>query len=143
MVQGGGLVPLEGVLAAARDCASIADVEAIAFPQEGIVRDPGTAALLRAALEAGAQVVGGVNARKAGTRVDFDATVLPVFATVAEAMAETGADVAGGFVPPAFPTDSVTGAIDAGIPPALDPPAGVAVRASGRRSAPSMPNTSR
>ena len=56
----GGLVPLEGVLAAARDCASIADVEAIAFPQEGIVRDPGTAALLRAALEAGAQVVGGM-----------------------------------------------------------------------------------
>jgi cytosine deaminase len=56
----GGLVPLEGVLAAARDTAPIADVEVIAFPQEGVLRDPGTADLMRAALEAGAQVVGGM-----------------------------------------------------------------------------------
>ncbi|MDQ6917837.1 MAG: amidohydrolase family protein [Candidatus Dormibacteraeota bacterium] len=56
----GGLVPLEGVLAAARDCASIADVEVVAFPQEGILRDPGSAELMRAALEAGARVVGGM-----------------------------------------------------------------------------------
>ncbi len=56
----GGLVPLEGVLAAARECASIAEVQVIAFPQEGILRDPGAADLMKAALEAGAQVVGGM-----------------------------------------------------------------------------------
>jgi cytosine/creatinine deaminase len=56
----GGLVPLEGVLAAARDCAGIAEVQTIAFPQEGIVRDPGTAELMVAAMEAGADVVGGM-----------------------------------------------------------------------------------
>ena len=44
-------------------------------------------------LASGTNVVGGVNARKAGTKVDFDGTTLPVFGTVAEAMAETGADV--------------------------------------------------
>jgi cytosine deaminase len=56
----GRLVPLEGVLAAARDTAAIAEVEVIAFPQEGILRDPGASDLMRAALEAGAQVVGGM-----------------------------------------------------------------------------------
>ncbi|MDT4940187.1 MAG: succinyl-CoA synthetase alpha subunit, partial [Pseudonocardiales bacterium] len=67
-------------------------------------------------LASGAQVVGGVNARKAGTKVDFGGTTLPVFGSVAEAMAETGADVTVGFVPPAFTKDSVVEAIDAGIP---------------------------
>ena len=56
----GGLVPLEGVLAAARDCADIAEVQTIAFPQEGIVRDPGAADLMVAAMQAGADVVGGM-----------------------------------------------------------------------------------
>ena len=37
----GGLVPLEGVMAAAADCADIAEVRTIAFPQEGLLRDPG------------------------------------------------------------------------------------------------------
>jgi cytosine deaminase len=56
----GGLVPLEGVLAAARDCADIAEVRTIAFPQEGILRDPGAAALLAEAMTRGADVVGGM-----------------------------------------------------------------------------------
>ena len=56
----GGLVPLEGVLAAARDCVAIAEVQTIAFPQEGILRDPGTAELMVAAMQAGASVVGGM-----------------------------------------------------------------------------------
>ena len=56
----GGLVPLEGVVAAARDCADIAEVQTIAFPQEGIVRDPGTADLMVAAMQAGADIVGGM-----------------------------------------------------------------------------------
>ena len=48
-------------------------------------------------------VVGGVNPRKAGTRVDFPGGVsVPVFGGVAEAMAATGADVTVIFVPAAF-----------------------------------------
>ena len=53
-------------------------------------------------LASGAQVVGGVNPRKAGTKVDFDGASLPVFGSVADGMAETGADVSVLFVPPAF-----------------------------------------
>jgi cytosine deaminase len=56
----GGLVPLEGVLAAAKECEGIAEVRTIAFPQEGILRDPGAAELMVAAMEAGADVVGGM-----------------------------------------------------------------------------------
>lgn len=56
----GGLVPLEGVLAAAADHADIAEVRTIAFPQEGLLRDPGAYDLMEAALEAGAEVVGGM-----------------------------------------------------------------------------------
>ena len=71
-------------------------------------------------LKAGTNVVGGVNARKAGTTVshvakDGAAVDLPVFATVAEAMAATGADVSVVFVPPAFAKGAVIEAIDAGI----------------------------
>ena len=39
----------------------------------------------RRMLASGANVVGGVNARKAGTKVDVDGASLPVFANVAEA----------------------------------------------------------
>jgi succinyl-CoA synthetase alpha subunit len=66
-------------------------------------------------LASGSKVVGGVNARKAGTKVDVDGTVLPVFGTVAEAIADTGADVSVLFVPPPFTKDAVVEAIDASI----------------------------
>src|SRR5712691_668689 len=56
----GKLVPLEGVLAAAADCADIAELQTIAFPQEGLLRDPGAYGLMEAAMELGAQVVGGM-----------------------------------------------------------------------------------
>jgi succinyl-CoA synthetase alpha subunit len=69
----------------------------------------------RRMLKAGTNVVGGVNPRKAGQSVDFDGTVLPVFANVAEAMERTGADVTVVFVPPAFAKAAVIEAIDAGI----------------------------
>ena len=81
----------------------------------------------RRMLASGAAVVGGVNARKAGTSVDVEGTTLPVFGTVAEAMAETGANVAVGFVPPRFTKDSVIEAIDAEIPLAVVITEGVAV----------------
>ncbi|MGY4857978.1 succinate--CoA ligase subunit alpha [Cryobacterium sp. AP23] len=66
-------------------------------------------------LKAGTQIVGGVNARKAGTTVVHGNVELPVFGTVAEAMAKTGADVSIAFVPPAFTKDAVIEAIDAEI----------------------------
>ncbi|TDE97585.1 succinate--CoA ligase subunit alpha [Occultella glacieicola] len=71
-------------------------------------------------LASGTTVVGGVNPRKAGTTVDFDidgtTTSVPVFGTVADAVATTGADVSVIFVPPAFTKDAVIEAIDAGVP---------------------------
>ena len=67
-------------------------------------------------LKAGTQVVGGVNPRKAGSTVDVDGVQVPVFATVAEAIKETGADVSIAFVPPAFSKDAIIEAIDAEIP---------------------------
>jgi succinyl-CoA synthetase alpha subunit len=79
-------------------------------------------------LAAGTNVVGGVNARKAGTsvaiRVASGAGVpqeksLTVFGTVEEAMKETGADVSVVFVPPKFARDAVVEAIDAAIPLAV------------------------
>ncbi|GAA4750193.1 succinate--CoA ligase subunit alpha [Amnibacterium soli] len=67
-------------------------------------------------LKAGTQVVCGVNARKAGTTVTHGDVELPVFGTVKEAIAETGADVSIAFVPPAFAKDAMIEAIDAEIP---------------------------
>ena len=72
-------------------------------------------------LAAGTQVLGGVNARKAGTTVshrdkDGNDVELPVFGTVAEAVEETGADVSIVFVPPAFTKDAVIEAVDASVP---------------------------
>ncbi|GAA2141147.1 succinate--CoA ligase subunit alpha [Glycomyces algeriensis] len=69
----------------------------------------------RRMLKAGTEIVGGVNPRKAGTKVDVDGVSLPVFASVAEAMAETGANTSVVFVPPAFCRDAVIEAIDAEI----------------------------
>lgn len=66
-------------------------------------------------LASGTNIVGGVNPRKAGEKVDFDGNVLPVFGSVAEAMSATGADVTVIFVPPAFAKAAVIEAIDAGI----------------------------
>src|SRR5690348_2462271 len=66
-------------------------------------------------VESGANIVGGVNARKAGTTVNLGGKDLPVFADVAQAMKETGADVSVAFVPPAFTKDACIEAIDAEI----------------------------
>ncbi len=67
-------------------------------------------------VESGANIVGGVNARKAGTTVNLGGRDLPVYADVAQAMKETGADVSVAFVPPAFTKDACIEAIDAEIP---------------------------
>src|SRR6187401_433452 len=66
-------------------------------------------------VQAGSNIVGGVNARKAGTTVELAGTTQPVFGSVEEAMKETGADVSVVFVPPPFTKDACIEAIDAGI----------------------------
>ena len=77
---------------------------------QGITGSEGTKHTRRM-VASGTNVVGGVNPKKAGSDVDG----IPVFATVAEAMAATGADVSVVFVPPAFAKAAVIEAIDAGI----------------------------
>jgi succinyl-CoA synthetase alpha subunit len=71
-------------------------------------------------LASGTQIVAGVNPRKAGEVVTFDidgsAVEIPVYGTVADAMAATGADVSVVFVPPAFTKSAVVEAVDAGMP---------------------------
>ena len=69
----------------------------------------------RRMVASGANVVGGVNSKKAGEDVDG----IPVFASVAEAMAETGANVSVLFVPPRFTKDAVDEAVDAKMPLAV------------------------
>jgi succinyl-CoA synthetase alpha subunit len=69
----------------------------------------------RRMLASGTKIVGGVNPRKAGQKVDVDGTEVAVFGSVAEGMAATGADVTVIFVPPRFTRDAVIEAIDAGI----------------------------
>ncbi|NEG54784.1 succinate--CoA ligase subunit alpha [Bifidobacterium platyrrhinorum] len=72
-------------------------------------------------LRAGTNIVGGVNARKAGLDVTFpaardgqDATI-HVYASCADAKAATGAKASVVFVPPRFAKDAVVEAIEAGI----------------------------
>jgi cytosine deaminase len=56
----GGLTPLHGLQLARDQAAHICDVEIVAFPQEGIIRDPGADRLMEEAMELGADVVGGL-----------------------------------------------------------------------------------
>ncbi len=69
----------------------------------------------RRMLAAGTTIVGGTNPKKAGTKLDFDGTSLPVFASIAEAMGETGANVVVSFVPPAGAKAGMFEAIESGI----------------------------
>jgi succinyl-CoA synthetase alpha subunit len=62
-------------------------------------------------LEYGTKMVGGVTPGKRGEKVEG----LPVFDTVFEAVAATGADATMIFVPPAFTADAILEAVDAGI----------------------------
>ncbi len=73
----------------------------------------------RRMLAAGTKVVGGTNPKKAGQTVDLGGAEVPVFGTVAETMAETGADVSVVFVPPQGTKAAVREAVDAGIPLAI------------------------
>ncbi|TDC73865.1 succinate--CoA ligase subunit alpha [Streptomyces hainanensis] len=81
----------------------------------------------RRMLAAGTNIVGGVNPRKAGQKIDFDGTEVPVFGGVKEAIEATGADVTVIFVPEKFTKDAVIEAIDAEIPLAVVITEGIAV----------------
>ncbi|MGM9986536.1 MAG: succinate--CoA ligase subunit alpha [Bacillaceae bacterium] len=60
-------------------------------------------------LEYGTQIVGGVTPGKGGTTIEG----VPVFDTLAQAVAETGANASVVYVPPAFAADAIMEAIDA------------------------------
>ncbi len=85
---------------------------------QGLTGSEGTKHATRM-LASGATVVGGTNPRKAGQTVEIGGRQLPIFATVQEAMAATGANVSVIFVPPAFAKDAVDEAVDAEIPLAI------------------------
>jgi succinyl-CoA synthetase alpha subunit len=65
----------------------------------------------RGCLDYGTHVVGGVTPGKGGETAEG----LPVFDTVAEAVASTAADATMIFVPPAYTADAILEAIDAGL----------------------------
>lgn len=67
-------------------------------------------------LASGTNIVAGVTPGKGGQVADMDGREIPVFNSVGEAMAATGADVSVVFVPPRFAKDAVMQAIDAGLP---------------------------
>ena len=54
------LVGMEAVLAVREEYRDLLDVQVVAFPQDGLLRDPGAAALCEEALRMGADVVGGI-----------------------------------------------------------------------------------
>jgi cytosine/creatinine deaminase len=56
----GHLTALKGIMKAKQDYSKQVDLQATAFPQEGIVRDEGAEELLYKAMEMGADVVGGI-----------------------------------------------------------------------------------
>jgi len=56
----GGVRPLEGIIALREKWNGIVHIEAVNFPQEAIIRDPGTAKLMEQGMKLGADVVGGL-----------------------------------------------------------------------------------
>ena len=84
-------------------------------------------------LASGTDVVGGVTPGKGGTSVEFDAgpsgaRSVPVFGSVGEAVAATGADVSVIFVPAKFTKAAVIEAVDARVALVVCITEGVAVR---------------
>ena len=67
-------------------------------------------------LKSGTNIVGGVTPGKGGQNVEIEGKSLPVFNTVAEAMAATGANASVVFVPPKFAKAAVIDAVDSKMP---------------------------
>ncbi len=70
----------------------------------------------RRMLASGTNIVGGVTPGKGGQRVEIEGRILPIFNTVAEAVAVTNANASVVFVPPKFAKAAVIDAIDAAMP---------------------------
>src|SRR5512142_455209 len=71
----------------------------------------------RQMMEYGTNVVGGVTPGKGGQRFEGPSgKACPIFDTVRDAVAETGANASIIYVPPAFAADAIMEATDAGIP---------------------------
>ncbi len=81
-------------------------------------------------LASGTAVVGGVTPGKGGQSVEFGDVSVPVFNSVGDAMAETGANVTVIFVPAKFTRAAVVEAIEAEIPLAVIITEGVPVKDS-------------
>jgi len=56
----GGTRPAEGLIRARERFRDLMDIQIVAFPQEGIVKSPGTEALMREVMRSGVDVVGGM-----------------------------------------------------------------------------------
>jgi cytosine deaminase len=56
----GGTRPAEGLIRARDRFRNLIDIQIVAFPQEGIVKSPGTEALMRQVMRLGVDVVGGM-----------------------------------------------------------------------------------
>lgn len=54
------LIGLKALLKAREEFAGTVELQVVAFPQDGVVREPGTTELIREAMELGADVVGGI-----------------------------------------------------------------------------------
>ncbi len=61
-----GLIPFEALLEVREQFAGVIDLQIVAFPQQGIVGDPGTEDLLRQAMARGADAIGGMPFNEAG-----------------------------------------------------------------------------
>lgn len=54
------LIGVKALLAAKEEFAGVVDLQVVAFPQDGVVREPGAEELVRQAMELGVDVVGGI-----------------------------------------------------------------------------------
>jgi len=55
-----GVEGIKALIAVQEEFKNVVDIQVTAFPQDGILKDPGTADLMRKAMELGADVVGGI-----------------------------------------------------------------------------------
>ncbi len=100
---------------------------------QGLTGKTGTFHTEQALAYHGSQMVGGIHPKKGGTKWtsstgDSKGAELPIFATVKQAKAETGADASVIYVPPAGAAGAMIEAIDAEIPLIICITEGVPVR---------------
>ena len=100
---------------------------------QGLTGKTGTFHTEQALAYHGTKMVGGIHPKKGGTtwtceNGDAKGTELPVFATVKEGVAETGADASVVYVPPAGAAAAIVEAIDAAVPLIICITEGVPVR---------------